>query len=665
MIRILIVDDQRTIRECLRAMLEPDPELVVVGTAGDGHTALEQVDLLHPNVVLIDMEMPGLDGVQATELICQKFPDVKVLVLSMHDSDEYVAKALQAGATGYLLKNTPSQDLREAIRFVERGYAQIAPQLFDKVFSVPVNAHQTPANGSQPLPTESPRPMVTASANGHDLMASAQDGLPQLSAPTPPPMPEAAVAARRSWKWYVALGLGSNAAIWVLCLLYLGLTAPTYRSQWTVTLPVASSSARVDLPGIGQATAETGSPYDSRVSDPRENYKDLILTEEVRAAAAARLQMPLAEFGSPRVRVLDNTTLMRLEMEGDTPQEAQDKAFVLHEAFEERLAQLRQEEVFQQNQVLEDTLAGSRKKLEAARQQLTAFQAQVGLDSVEQLRDLSVNIEGLRRQRSEVEAQWQQTKAQAEQLSQELGLTAQEAAAAFVLQADAIFQQNLANYSRASSELVRLSANYQPDFPEVVDLREEQQAAEAALLSRGQTLLGSPVSSTLLRQLNLVVGEGMGNSRSQLFQELVSLQNRERGLEEQSQTLEQQVVQLESMLKTLAPQKAKLQALERDVQIAEAVFSSTSTRLDLGRANVSASYPSVSMFNNPSLPAAPTTPKTKLVLLGGGLGSLLVTLGAFSLWWRDRTAALVLSTAKEKPQLPATQFRTNLFLDQS
>ncbi|NCJ07494.1 response regulator [Synechococcales cyanobacterium C] len=661
MTRILIVDDQRTIRECLRAMLEPDPELVVVGTAGDGHTALEQVELLQPNVVLIDMEMPGLDGVQATELICQRFPEVKILVLSMHDSDEYVAKALQAGATGYLLKNTPAQDLREAIRFVERGYAQIAPQLFDKVFSIPTVSRE-PLPSYSPLPTAmASHPRVAPLSNGQGFV----DQVPKALQPAEPPSPQPATVTPRHWKGYLGLGVGSMAAIWLLSLAYLGATAPAYRSQWTITLPVASSSARVDLPGIGQATAESSSPYGNRMSDPRENYKDLMLTEEVRSAAAARLQMPLADFGSPRVQVLDNTTLMRIEMSGETPQEAQDKAFVLHEAFENRLEQLRQEEVAQQNRALEASLAGSREKLEEARQKLTAFQAQAGLDSVEQLRDLSVNIEGLRRQRSEVEAQWQQTKAQAQQLSQELGLTAPEAADAFALQADATFQQHLANYSRASSELVRLSANYQSDFPEVVDRREEQQAAQSALLSRGQTVLGRSVSPSVLQQMNLMAGESTGGARATLFQELVSLQNRERGLGEQSQALVQQVSELEGMLKTLAPQKAELQALERDVQIAEAVFSSTLTRLDLGQVNVSASYPTVSIMTQPSMPEAPSAPKTKLVLLGATLGSLLTGLGAFSLWRRDRTFTPTVVTGV--PQLPAAApiLKPNLFLDQS
>jgi hemolysin D len=136
MIRILLVDDQKSIRESLKMILESAPDLQVVGTASDGHTAIEQVSYLKPDVVLIDMEMPGLDGVSATQVISENFSDVKVLVLSMHDDEALIAKSTHAGALGYLLKNTPPQELRAAVRFVQLGYPQYGPGLLKKLFLV-------------------------------------------------------------------------------------------------------------------------------------------------------------------------------------------------------------------------------------------------------------------------------------------------------------------------------------------------------------------------------------------------------------------------------------------------------------------------------------------------------------------------------------------------
>lgn len=132
MIRILLVDDQKSIRERLKSLLETEPDFDIVGMVDNGYDAIEQVKLLLPDVVLMDMEMPDIDGVLATKIISHSSLKTKVLVLSSHDSDEYVAKSIYAGANGYILKGAPAQEICDAVRFVNRGYMQIAPGLFEK-----------------------------------------------------------------------------------------------------------------------------------------------------------------------------------------------------------------------------------------------------------------------------------------------------------------------------------------------------------------------------------------------------------------------------------------------------------------------------------------------------------------------------------------------------
>lgn len=133
MIRILIVDDLKTIRESLKTIFESTSDLQVIGTASDGQTAIEQAEILQPDIVLIDMEMPGLDGIAATRIIVENFPSIKPIVLSIHDEDKYVSRAMQAGAIGYLLKNTPGAEIKDAIRFAYKGYSQISPGLLPKI----------------------------------------------------------------------------------------------------------------------------------------------------------------------------------------------------------------------------------------------------------------------------------------------------------------------------------------------------------------------------------------------------------------------------------------------------------------------------------------------------------------------------------------------------
>jgi DNA-binding NarL/FixJ family response regulator len=128
-IRLLLVDDQDLIRRGLCALLATDPVLDIVGEANNGQGAIAQVSALQPHVVLMDVRMPVMDGVAGTRAICSQFPATKVLMLTTFDDQEYVAQALQAGASGYLLKDTPFEELTQAIRLIHKGYTQIGPGL--------------------------------------------------------------------------------------------------------------------------------------------------------------------------------------------------------------------------------------------------------------------------------------------------------------------------------------------------------------------------------------------------------------------------------------------------------------------------------------------------------------------------------------------------------
>lgn len=171
MIRILVVDDQRVIRQGLKALLDPEPDFEVVGDAGNGQIAIEQVAALHPDVVLLDIRMPVMDGVAATRSIHQDFPNTKVLVLSGSDDEDSLAQALQAGAMGYLLKDTPAEEIATAIRSVHRGYAQMGPGLFEKLVSrVPATQTPEPAAGQFQVLVP-PEPEMLRLLKGFDPLA--------------------------------------------------------------------------------------------------------------------------------------------------------------------------------------------------------------------------------------------------------------------------------------------------------------------------------------------------------------------------------------------------------------------------------------------------------------------------------------------------------------
>lgn len=148
-IRLLLVDDQIMIRQGLRVLLDAKPDLQVVGEAENGQAAIAFLAQANPNdrpqVVLMDVRMPVMDGVAATRQICQQFNDLKVLVLTTFDDDDYVSRAIRAGAKGYLLKDSHSDDLADAIRAVHKGYTQMGPGLLEKAIAAPAPAVTQPA----------------------------------------------------------------------------------------------------------------------------------------------------------------------------------------------------------------------------------------------------------------------------------------------------------------------------------------------------------------------------------------------------------------------------------------------------------------------------------------------------------------------------------------
>jgi DNA-binding NarL/FixJ family response regulator len=153
-LRVLIADDHALVRSGIRMVLELFDGVRVVGEASNGRDALELVKELRPDVVILDIAMPQLGGLETAERIRSECPQVRVMVLSMHDGEEYVSRALRAGATGYLLKDAAPEELDWALRAVARGDVYLTP----RVSKVVVGGYlQSAPSGREPLASLSPR----------------------------------------------------------------------------------------------------------------------------------------------------------------------------------------------------------------------------------------------------------------------------------------------------------------------------------------------------------------------------------------------------------------------------------------------------------------------------------------------------------------------------
>ena len=144
-IRVLIVDDHTIVRSGLRLLLEEEADITVVGDAVDGESAIRQTELLQPHVILMDITMTGMDGIEATEVIKGRWPDVQILILTMHRTDEYFFELLRKGASGYLLKGAETSELLNAIRTVAAGEVFIHPSLTRKLVQSYLDISQSEA----------------------------------------------------------------------------------------------------------------------------------------------------------------------------------------------------------------------------------------------------------------------------------------------------------------------------------------------------------------------------------------------------------------------------------------------------------------------------------------------------------------------------------------
>ncbi len=126
-IRVLLADDHTILREGIRSLLEDEPDMQVIGEAEDGMQAVKLTGQLEPDVVIMDIAMPLLNGLEATRQIRRNYPNVKVLILTMHENEEYIRQVLASGAMGYILKDAAARELLDAIRAVQRGEAILSP----------------------------------------------------------------------------------------------------------------------------------------------------------------------------------------------------------------------------------------------------------------------------------------------------------------------------------------------------------------------------------------------------------------------------------------------------------------------------------------------------------------------------------------------------------
>ncbi|NMF60526.1 GumC family protein [Pseudanabaena yagii] len=445
---------------------------------------------------------------------------------------------------------------------------------------------------------------------------------------------------------YIALGVIANAGLWGAALLYLKVTPPVYISKWAMIMPGNGLGVNVSLADIGQTSASSSSPFGGTSMDPRANYQFIITDESVLEIAAETQKIPISKLGKPKVKLVDNTSIMELEIGAKTPEQARDNATAIIEALQSRLNMLRAEEIDKRGENTDATLKEAREKLQIAQKKLSAYKASSGLSSSNQVGELSTNIETLRKQKAEIFAQKEQISSRFQQLADSLGLTVPEVTDAFVLHADRQFLQNARDYSEANTTLTVIRTKWGVNHPLVVKEQARQISAKSAMIERASAILRKAVTTEYIE--HLILGDSSGTSRENLFRDLIAFQVDQQGAIAQNEALQYQISQLEDRLQSLVQKQVGLDNLQREVQIAEAVFASTLAKMNLAKSDIFTAYPLVQVLSKPSLPDKKSAPQPTVVFLGTTVGSILITTGLVMLWWRKEIKQKVV-LAKSKP----------------
>jgi two-component system response regulator NreC len=180
-IRVLLADDHTILRAGVRLLLEAEPDIEVVGEAEDGKEALRLIESMRPQVVLMDIAMPVMNGLEATRVVHERWPDIRVLVLTMHRSDEYLFEMLQAGASGYILKGAETSEFINAIRTASRGDVFLQPSMTKRLLQDYLNRVADSGKSGGPALTKRERTILELLAQGYGNKAIAEKLFVSLS----------------------------------------------------------------------------------------------------------------------------------------------------------------------------------------------------------------------------------------------------------------------------------------------------------------------------------------------------------------------------------------------------------------------------------------------------------------------------------------------------
>ena len=389
---------------------------------------------------------------------------------------------------------------------------------------------------------------------------------------------------------YLLAALGGGVAIWGAVAAAWLFVPRTYTVESSLIVPNGDPDARVDLKDTGQAYATARSNYDAKSLDPRVNYKEIMLSANVIDAAASAARLTPRAYGQPRIKLIDQSSVMEIRTQAGTPALALRKATALHQVFQARLNELRQDELAQREQAVEQAIRTTRDKLSAAQQDLVRFKVDAQVVSERQLDEMALVSTQLQRRQIDLGQQRARDRATVASLSAQLGMPARLVGWTLTLQGDAVFLAHFEQFASASAQLTDHAYKWAADHPKVREASGRRDSAQAAMAARAGVVLGVTVAGADLQRMAMVLQD---RSRDQLLRDLVGARAAADAAGAEMAEIERQRARLARELPALASQSAQLDELQRRVNFSEAVFTGAAGKPDVGHSNVFASYPMV------------------------------------------------------------------------
>jgi len=420
---------------------------------------------------------------------------------------------------------------------------------------------------------------------------------------------------------YTLVALLCYLAIAIVVVMYLT-KAPVYVSEMSIVLPGSGSNSSFALDNIGQVSSSTKAAYGSSAYNPRVNYREILKSRAVLKEAASRLATGEVVFKEPKILLIEQTSIINLKLEGHSPGVANKKAWALFDAFQLELEALRADESLRRDDSIERVLDQYRQKLHGTRQAIVRFQEKALLVSNSQLEQHMKQTAEVKSKRLYARSDLKQMEFFARQLGNDLGVSPALAGQAFALQTDAEFRGYLRELDSSASKLSEYTSRWGREHPKVVSERERFEFAKAALNSRGQDIVGAQLGDAL-NSMDLESSPG----RSELFVSLINTYAKIQGAGAQISELVLTEARLNDQLTVLSRESVELERLEREHQLAEAVFTSAAAKLQANKADVFVSYPVVQMLAAPSMPLKAASPVTLLAGIVALIAAFIVSIG--------------------------------------